>query len=159
MEQEFSHVPPSRTDSAIPLVYEAMPQRTIRFSDTAKKQIEEAAGRGGFASPTAFIRYAVQQQLSARTAEGGGAEERIGANLEKLRREVVRLSRAQQALFAYIDTLGKTILTCIPEPPADARPQAVARARERYDRMLKSVARSMSGDAQAAIEDLTAHVE
>jgi Arc/MetJ-type ribon-helix-helix transcriptional regulator len=135
-----------------------MPQRTIRFSERAKKQIEEAAARGGFASPTAFIRYAVQQQLSAGTAEGG-AEERIGANLEQLRRELVRLSRAQQALFAYIDTLGKTILTCMPEPSIDARSQAVARARERYDRLLKTVGKALSGDAQAAIEELTAHVE
>ena len=47
----------------------------------------------------------------------------------------------------------------IPEPPTDARPQAVARAKERYDRMLKSVAKAMAGDAQAAIQDLAAHVE
>ena len=136
-----------------------MPQRTIRFSESTKKQIEDAAERGGFASPTAFIRYAVQQQLSSGAPQADDAEERIGANLEQLRREVVRLSRAQQALFAYLDTLGKTILTCMPEPPTDARPQAVARAKERYDRMLKSVAKSMAGDAQAAMQDLTAHVE
>src|SRR5262249_20619117 len=133
-----------------------MPQRTIRFSEDSRKQIEDAAKRGGFASPTAFIRYAVQQQLSAGTSQGNAAEERLGANLEQRRREVIRLSRAQQAGFAYLDTLGKTILTCIPEPPTDARAQAVARAKERYDRMLKSVAKSMSGDARAAIEDLMA---
>lgn len=137
----------------------AMPQRTIRFSDNTKKQIEDAAKRGGFASPTAFIRYAVQQQLSARRSQGDGVEDRLGANLKQLRRELMRLSRAEQALFAYLDTLGKTILTCIPEPPTDARAQAVARAKERYDRMLKSVAKSMAGDAQAAMRDLTAHVE
>jgi Arc/MetJ-type ribon-helix-helix transcriptional regulator len=136
-----------------------MPQRTIRFSESTKKQIQEAAERGGFTSPTAFIRYAVQQQLSAAARQDDGAEERIGANVEQLRREVVRLGRAQQALFAYLDTLGKTILTCMPEPPMDARPQAVARAKERYERMLKTVAKSMAGDAQSAMQDLTAHVE
>jgi hypothetical protein len=100
-------------------------------------------------------------KLSARVERGGdtGPEDRLAANLEQLRREVVRLGRAQQALFAYLDTLGKTILTCMPEPPTDARPQAVARAKERYDRMLKSVAKAMAGDAQAAIQDLAAHVE
>src|ERR1043166_873688 len=128
-----------------------MSQRTIRFSETTKTQIDQAVGQGGFSSPTAFIRYAVQQQLVRAGQDGdGGIEERLGANLEQLRREVVRLSRAQQALFAYLDTLGKTILTCIPEPPNDARPQAVARAKERYDRMLKSVAKAMAGDAQTA---------
>ncbi len=138
-----------------------MPQRTIRFSEKTGNQINQAAEQGGFSSPTAFIRYAVGQQLTARAEHGGdsGPEERLAANLDQLRREVVRLGRAQQALFAYLDTLGKTILTCIPEPPTDARPQAVARAKERYDRMLKSVAKAMAGDAQAAIQDLSAHVE
>ena len=42
-----------------------MPQRTIRLPEETHKQIDEAAGRGGFASPTAFIRYAIQQQLAA----------------------------------------------------------------------------------------------
>lgn len=95
-----------------------MPQRTIRLSETTKTQIDQAVEQGGFSTPTAFIRYAVQQQLAGRASKDGdaGTEERLGANLEQLRREVVRLSRAQQALFAYLDTLGKTILTCIPEP-------------------------------------------
>jgi len=138
-----------------------MPQRSIRFSETTRNQIEQAVKQGGFSSPTAFIRYAVQQQLTARSDPGGesGTEERLAANLDQLRREVVRLGRAQQALFAYLDTLGKTILTCMPEPTADARPQAVARAKERYDRMLKSAAKAMAGDAQTAIQDLAAHVE
>jgi Arc/MetJ-type ribon-helix-helix transcriptional regulator len=138
-----------------------MPQRTIRFSETARSQIDQAVEQGGFSSPTAFIRYAVGQQLAARVERGSdsGTEERLAANLEQLRREIVRLARAQQALFAYLDTLGKTILTCIPEPPAEARPQAVARAKERYDRMLKSVAKAMAGEAQTAIQDLAAHVE
>ena len=138
-----------------------MPQRSIRFSETTGNQIAQAVKQGGFSSPTAFIPYAVQQQLTARSDHDGesGAEERLAANLDQLRREVVRLGRAQQALFAYLDTLGKTILTCMPEPPADARPQAVARAKERYDRMLKSAAKAMAGDAQTAIQDLAAHVE
>ena len=138
-----------------------MPQRSIRFSETTRNQIEQAVKQGGFSSPTAFIRYAIQKQLTARSDHDceSGAEERLAANLDQLRREVVRLGRAQQALFAYLDTLGKTILTCMPEPPVDARPQAVARAKERYDRMLKSAAKAMAGDAQTAIQDLAAHVE
>jgi hypothetical protein len=69
------------------------------------------------------------------------------------------MHRGQQVLFAYLDTLSKTILTCMPEPAADARSQAVARARERYDRLLKTVGKALAGDAQAAIQELTAHVE
>src|SRR5688572_18396907 len=112
-----------------------MPQRTIRLPEATKKQIEDAAERGGFSSPTAFIRYAIQQQLAAGASQNdNSSEERLRANLEQLRREVARMHRAQQALFAYLDTLSKTILTCMPEPTVDARSQAVARARERYDR-------------------------
>ena len=137
-----------------------MPQRTIRLPEETKKQIEEAAERGGFSSPTAFIRYAIQQQLATGSPQrNSGGEERLGANLDQLRREVARMHRAQQALFAYLDTLSKTILTCMPEPSADARSQAVARARERYDRLLKTVGKAMAGDAQAAMQELTAHVE
>lgn len=50
-------------------------------------------------------------------------------------KNVFRIAAAQQALFAYLVTLTKALLTCVPEPPADARAQAVARAKERYDRL------------------------
>ena len=36
-----------------------------------------------------------------------------------LRWSVLRIARAQQALCAYLDTLTKALLTCVPEPPAD----------------------------------------
>jgi Arc/MetJ-type ribon-helix-helix transcriptional regulator len=42
-----------------------MPQRTIRFSETTRSQIDQAVEQGGFSTPTAFIRYAVGQQLTA----------------------------------------------------------------------------------------------
>jgi Arc/MetJ-type ribon-helix-helix transcriptional regulator len=136
-----------------------MPQRTIRLPEATRKQIEEAAERGGFSTPTAFMRYAIEQQLGARAPQRDDSEQRFGADLEQLRRELVRVHRSQQALFAYLDTLSKTILTCLPEPSADARSQAIARARERYDRLLKTVGKAMAGDAQAAMQELTAHVE
>src|SRR6201995_2167072 len=95
-------------------------QRTIRLSEKIEKSIDEEAARRGFASPTAFIRYAVEQELSGRQDGLTGAEERLAASIEQVRRDLFRSMRAQQALFAYLDTLAKTILTCIPEPPADA---------------------------------------
>ena len=88
-----------------------------------------------------------------------GAEERLAASIEQVRRDQFRAMRAQQALFAYLDTLTKTILTCVPEPPADAKAQAVARARERYDRLLKTTGRAMVGDSRVAMQDLVANVE
>ena len=136
-----------------------MQPRAIRFSEKAMKEIEGAAQQRGFASSSAFIRYAVEQELSGRQDGLTGAEERLAASIDQVRRDLFRSMRAQQALFAYLDTLAKTILTCIPEPPADAKPQAVARARERYDLLLKTTGRAMVGDSRLAMQDLVANVE
>jgi hypothetical protein len=68
-----------------------------------------------------------------------------------------RVDRGQQALFALVDAFAKAVLTCVPEPPPDARPQATARARERYDRLIKAAGQAMSGDARTAMEDLVSH--
>lgn len=70
-----------------------------------------------------------------------------------------RLARAQPALFAYLDTLAKALLTCVPEPPPEARPQAVAGAKERYDRLLKSAGRAMVGESDLAMKDLVGNVQ
>jgi hypothetical protein len=131
-----------------------MPQRSIRFPDKVMQELKAVSCKRGFASATAFIRYSVEQELSARQEGLTGAEERLAASVEQVRKEVFRLGRAQQALFAYLDTLAKAILTCIPEPPADARPQAVARAKERHDRLLKTAGRAMVGESGIAMKDL-----
>ena len=118
-----------------------MPQRAIRFSEATMKSIDGVTRDRGFASATAFIRYAVDHRPEDLT----GAEERIAATLGQVRKDVFRVARAQQALFAYLDTLAKALLTCVPEPPVEAKPQAIARARERYDRLIKSAARHGRG--------------
>jgi Arc/MetJ-type ribon-helix-helix transcriptional regulator len=136
-----------------------MEPRTIRLSDKALTEIESVVRQRGFDSPSAFIRYAVEQELSGRQDGLTGAEERLAASIEQVRRDMFRLMRVQQALFAYLDTLAKTILTCVPEPPTDAKPQAVARAKERHDRLLKSAGRAMVGDAKLAMQDLVTNGE
>jgi hypothetical protein len=50
-------------------------------------------------------------------------------------------SNALQALFAFLDGLTKTVLTCLPEPAGEAYQPAVARARA--ERFLKSVGANM----------------
>jgi hypothetical protein len=136
-----------------------MPQRSIRFSDKVMQELKAVSSKRGFESATAFIRYAVQQELSARQEGFTGAEERLAASVEQVRKEVFRLARAQQALFAYLDTLAKALLTCVPEPPADAKPQAVARAKERHDRLLKTAGRAMVGESGMAMKDLLGDAE
>jgi Arc/MetJ-type ribon-helix-helix transcriptional regulator len=136
-----------------------MQLRAIRLPQGTLKAIESAAEQRGFASVSAFIRYAIDQELSERQEGLTGAEERLAASIEQVRKELFRSMRAQQALFAYLDTLTKTILTCLPEPPADAKAQAVARARERYERFLKTTGRAMVGDSRLAMQDLVSNVE
>jgi AraC-like DNA-binding protein len=136
-----------------------MAQRAIRFSEKTDKEIQEAARKRGFSSPTAFIRHSVQQELSGRSEELVGAEERLVASIERIRQEVFRLGRAQQALFAFLDSLAKVVLTCVPKPSGDAMEAAVARARGRHARLMKSAGQAMIGDSQLAMQDLVKHGE
>lgn len=100
--------------------------RAIRFSEKAVKEIDEAARKRGFSSPSAFIRYAVDQELLGREEDIINAEERLVATIEQVRHAVIRLARAQQALFALVNSLAKAMLTCMPEPAGEALEAAVA---------------------------------
>jgi hypothetical protein len=74
--------------------------------------------------------------------------------MEQIRREVFRLGRAQQALFAFVDSLAKVLLTRVPEPGGEVMQAAVARAQGRHARLLKSAGQAMVGDSQLAMQDL-----
>ncbi len=129
----------------------------VRLTAAEQRQIEEAAHTRGYANASAFIRAAIRNELDGR-AELAGADERMGAGFDRVSKDIFRVSRGQQALYALVDSLVKTVLTCVPEPPPDLRAQAVARAKERYDRLVKNAGQSMSGDARAAMQDLLGHV-
>ena len=132
---------------------------TIRLSEDERRQIHDAVRVLGFAGPSPLVRHAIHNELTGRGCgdsriggTGGGhpgaGAARRGANCP-----------GQQALFAVIDTLVKTFLTCVPDPPADGMPQSVARARDRYSRFVKAAGQAMVGDALAAMQDLVNHVE
>jgi len=129
---------------------------TVRLSREDQHKVEEAAKTRGHASPSAFVRAAIQNELNGRR-EQTGTEERIAGGFDRVSRDISRVGRNQQALFALVDTFAKTMLTCVPEPPSDAKPQAIARARDRYDQLMKNAGRSMSGDARSAMQDLVDH--
>ncbi len=129
---------------------------TVRLSREDQHKVEEAAKTRGHASPSAFVRGAIQNELNGRR-EQTGTEERIAGGFDRVSRDISRVGRSQQALFALLDTFAKTMLTCVPEPPSDAKPQAIARARDRYDQLMKNAGRSMSGDARSAMQGLVDH--
>jgi Arc/MetJ-type ribon-helix-helix transcriptional regulator len=140
----------------------------VRVSVQDQHEIEETARARGYTSPSSFIRTAIRNELHGREELTGieelhgreeltGIEERIRGSFERLSNENFRLSRTLQALFALVDALSKTVLTCVPEPPAEAKPQAVALARERYHRLIKSAGAAMSGDSYTTMKDILSH--
>ncbi len=131
-----------------------MPRRTIRLTTEIDERLQSTAKLKGYANPSAFLRAAIDHELSGRENTLIGAEERLAASMEQMRREIFRLVRAQQALFAFVDSLAKILLTCVPEPTGEAMEAAVARARGRHARLLKSAGQAMVGDSQLAMRDL-----
>jgi Arc/MetJ-type ribon-helix-helix transcriptional regulator len=154
----FVHAPvTSQGDDAIRSVRPTRAKtkcRGIRLDELLIGRVERAAKEGGFSNPSAFIRAAIQRELAGRESEVEAAEDRIAASLDRLGREIRSIKLAQQALFAFVDSLVKTLLTCIAEPPTDAHDQAVAKGKFRYDRFLKSVGASMAGDSKEAMAEL-----
>jgi Arc/MetJ-type ribon-helix-helix transcriptional regulator len=136
-----------------------MPRRTIRLTADIDERVQSRAKQKGFANPSAFLRAAIDHELSGREDTMIGSEERLAASIEQMRREIFRLGRAQQALFAFVDSLAKIILTCVPEPAGEAMEAAVARARGRHARLLKSAGQAMVGESQLAMQDLVKHGE
>src|SRR4051794_973836 len=125
-----------------------MAQWTIRLPDDLAKAVEETAKDRGFASPRAFIRDAIRKELRSRAEDADSVEARLAATLERLTREVRKLQAEQQAHFALTDGLAKAFLVCVAEPPAEAIEQARSRAKLRHDRLMRSVAASITGGAQ-----------
>jgi len=128
--------------------------RGLRYDEDVNQRIEAATKEGGFSSASAFMRAAIERELAGRENGVDAAEQRIAASLDRMAREIRNLRLGQQALFAFVDVLAKTLLTCVPEPPRDAHDQAVARGKARYHRFLKSVGMAMVGDSQAALAEL-----
>jgi len=142
---------------AIPVVKNTKPKavcRGIRIDQRLAERVAQAAEKEGFSTKNAFMRAAIERELAGRESELGAAEERIAASIERLGRDLRGVRLAQQALFSFVDSLAKMLLTCLPEPPRDAYDQAVARGKIRYDRFLKSVGAGMVGDSDAAMTDL-----
>src|ERR1017187_7571122 len=125
----------------------------VRLSREDRDRIDEAVKARGYTSPSAFIRAAIQNELNGRP-ELTETEDRIAGGFERMSRDNLRIVGGQQALYALLDTFVETVLTCVPEPSSDARPQAIARAKKRYHLLIKNAGQTMSGDALAALQDL-----
>lgn len=136
-----------------------MKKRTIRLPEELVCQIREQSEKRGFATASAFMRAAIEKELAASGTTFDATEERLAASIDRLAGELRRLRTGQQGLFAFLDALTKTVLTCLPEPSGENQAQAVARAKARYERFLKSVGMGIAGDTQAALDELTGRIQ
>jgi hypothetical protein len=130
-----------------------MPKRSIRRTDAIDQRIQSAAKLRGYSTPTAFLRAAIKKELN-EPGEGSAGNEKILGYIREVRQDVRRVERAQQALFALVDSFGKVFVTCVPEPRGEAMQTALAEARNRYARLLTNASHAMLSDSMAAMEDL-----
>ena len=128
--------------------------RGMRLSEAIYKAVVQAAKARDYASPSAFMRAAVEKELRGADATLDESEQRITASLERYSKQLRRVSTGQQALFAYVDALAKVILSTLPDIDEDTGKASAARGKLRYSRFLKSVGANMVGDAQAALSEL-----
>ena len=136
-----------------------MPRRTIRLNVNADERLQSAVKLRGYANPSAFLRAAMDHELNGREETMLGAEERPATSMDQISREISRLGRAHQFLFALVGSLAKVLLTCIPEPGAEAMEVAVTRAKGRHVRLLKSAGQEIVGESPSALEELVNHGE
>jgi Arc/MetJ-type ribon-helix-helix transcriptional regulator len=136
-----------------------MPRRTIRLTTAIDERIDSAAKLRGYSSPSAFLRAAIKKELGERTEAIGASTEEIVGSMREVRQDVRRIERAQQALFALVDSLAKVFLTCVPEPRAAAMEPALAEARNRHARLLNNAGHAMLSDSLVAMEDLMSRGE
>jgi len=129
------------------------------LSEELVEQVREQSKKQGFATASAYIRAAIEKDLFGSAATLDRTEERLVATIDRLAGELRRLRTGQQGLFAFLDALTKTVLTCLPEPSGEGHAQAVARAKARYERFLKSVGLGIGGDTQAALDELTGRIQ
>jgi len=135
-----------------------MPRRTIRLTDAIDQRIDSAAKLQGYSSPSAFLRAAIKKELGGHTDATDTAEQIVGCFTE-IRQAVRRLERAQQALFALVDSLAKVFLTCVPEPRGAAVEPALAEGRNRHARLLHTAGHAMLSDSLVAMEELISRGE
>ena len=130
-----------------------MPKRTIRLTDVIDQRVQSAAKLRGYSTPSAFLRAAIKKDLN-ELGEASAPNEKILSSIREVRQDVRRVERAQQALFALVDSLAKVFVTCVPEPHGIAMETGLAEARKRHARLLTNAGQAMLSDSIVAMEDL-----
>ena len=123
---------------------------SIRLQEALKKKVEEISTERGYRSCSAFMVEAIEEKLRRDESldSVSAAEERIAASFSEIYRQLQSLHTAVQGQFALTDALAKYLLTCIVEPPGELLPSARVRAKDRYEKLLRAAARTISGETE-----------
>lgn len=121
---------------------------SIRLREALKEKIEEISTERGYRSCSAFMVEAIEEKLRRDEAldSVSEAEERIAASFNEIHRQLQSVHTAVQGQFALTDALAKYLLTCIVEPPSELLTSARARAKDRYEKLLRAAARTITGE-------------
>jgi predicted transcriptional regulator len=87
-----------------------MAKRAVRIQPDLDQRMQKAAKERGYRTPSAFIRAAIESEVKSRN-EIAAVEEQTAASVDRLVKELRRVLRSQQALFALVDALTKAFLT------------------------------------------------
>jgi hypothetical protein len=123
-----------------------MSRRSLRLSEALDRKVIELVHRQGYRSWSAFVVEAIREKsLRADVLESmTEVETRIAASFEQIMGEIRLLHASMHAQFALTDALSKYLLTCIGEPPSELLESAQAQAKARYDKLLRSAAKTIT---------------
>jgi hypothetical protein len=133
-----------------------MSRRSLRLSEALDRKVNELVRRQGYRSWSAFVVEAIREKsLRADVLESmTEAETRIAASFEQIMEEIRSLQASMQAQFALTDALSKHLLTCIGEPPGELLESARVQAKARYDKLLRSAAKTIRDQMANALREV-----
>jgi predicted transcriptional regulator len=123
---------------------------SIRLREALKEKVVEIATERGYRSSSAFMVEAIEEKLRRDEAldSVSEAEERIAASFNQIHRQLQSLHTAVQGQFALTDALAKYLLTCVAEPPGELLTAARVRARDRYEKLVRAAAKTITGETE-----------
>ena len=132
---------------------------SIRLREALKEKVEEISTERGYRSCSAFMVEAIEEKLRRDEAleSVSETEARIAASFNQVHRQLQSLHTAVQGQFALTDALAKYLLTCIVEPPGELLTSARARARDRYEKLLRAAAKTITGETENPLMETVEH--
>ena len=135
-------------------------ERNLAFpSEEFRTKLRTAAKERGFRTEQAFILAACENELKRECDADGTSqmEARLIASMQRVVKEFQALFTLVHAQFALSNSLLQYVLTCTIEPPEELLPVARARARLRYNKILRLAGQEVATQNKATLEEVFSH--